>query len=379
MKKIYTIMIIILIAMCLSGCEMKSLLLKDKLHGEFDIYAYGEYYNYLSDLAENFMSEHNFVRINVKLADKQDYKGQYKLFRNESIVPYAMVFNDEVFFQTSLIGNMKFSEVNSIINNSNYFTSARIEQTKVNNKIYGIPIESNPLVCLYDKEKLHDYGYSKDDILTWNDLLSVGEEIYKESKGKDILIRVDKEGEKRLLKVILKQFNNDENEFYASEYNSAVLKMEAFIKLLKERNVLSVNEKNDSLGIFNIVTYRDINNIKGNDTNYDVSNMIPFNIGGDCFYTEAGTSLYIGENSISSKPLEEFIKYMIQDSNTIYGMKKYGIFPSSVSCYDKKIFDDTISVLGNDRILSRLSSIVINESVDIYTNEKYQYVNEKYN
>lgn len=376
MKRLYSILLAIILPICFMGCEMKSLFLKDKLYGEFEIWAYGEYYNFISDSALQFMDEHPFVKINVKLVDGDKYIDNYKGMISSADVPYAMVLRDSDFFRTKISSEIKYEKLNDLINFDELFTKPRLETARIGSDIYGLPIESNPLVCLLDKEKIEQYGYSIEDFITWNDVLTIGKDVYSKSNGKDILIRTNNEGEKRLRSILVKQLKIDDDTFYLSKYNSTIFTMEAIIKELKDNNVLYVDNKSDNLGILNIMTYGEARSIKDAEKKFDVKNMIAMHDGGNCFISEEGTSIYVGENFKDNEVLDEFLKYMVTDISAIYGLKKYNIFPSVITSYDKKYFDTQFEQFDNDRILSRLSNIAINEDYIEGISEIYQYIDE---
>lgn len=373
---------ILFLSVSLNGCSLFSSFFEDKPYGQFTIWADGVYYPYLNDVAKKFMQHNKLIEIEVKLVDSENYIVKYlKNTVNKSVdIPSAVVLKGSSMLNVYKDNKDSFRNVNSeIFELSSSYTESRVHEVKINKNMYGIPLSSSPMVLVIDEKKLIEYGYTKENLKTWEEVCTVGSEIYSKSNGKDVLFKMNKQQCIELFEILVMQLKNNDEYFYLSDYNSTISRAKLIINNLKTKHALQITEKSSN-SVAGIGTYKDIIELSGknNDKEYVITNVPAANIGGNTFVSGEGSNLIVTEQSENISGLVQFLKYLSTDKNAIEGLKEYNIFPALRNVYNIKLFDKKYSAFNDDKVLSRLSSIALKEDVVYNKMEIVNYIKDNY-
>lgn len=372
---------ILFLSVSLTGCSLFTSFFEDKPYGQFTIWADGEYYSYLNDEAKQFMQKNKLIEIEVKLVDSESYIEKYlKNTASSNSMPSAVVLKGSSMLSIYKDNKDALRNVNSEISDlSGNFTDARVNEIKINKNMYGIPLSSRPMALILDAEMMSEYGYTKEQLMTWNDICTVGKNIYTKSNGKDVLFSMNKQQCIELFNILVMQLKNNDEYFYLSDYNTTISRAKIIIDELKDSHALKITEKEAS-SIGDIGTYKDFIKIsaKNNEKKYVIANIPASNIAGNTFISSEGVNLVVTEQSQNISGLVEFIRYLSEDKPAIEGLKEYNIFPAVSEVYDIKLFDKKYSVFYDDKILSRLSSISFREDVIGNKSEINKYIIDNY-
>lgn len=373
---------ILFLSVSLNGCSLFTSFFEDKPYGQFTIWADGEYYSYLNDEAKQFMQHNKLIEIEVKLVDSENYIVKYlkNTGSKNSDMPSAVVLKGSNMLKVYKDNKDSLRNVNSEISDlSSSYTESRVHEVKINKTMYGIPLSSSPMAMIIDEEKLIQYGYTKENLKTWEDICAVGNDVYTKSKGKDVLFKMNKQQCIDLFEILVMQLKNNDEYFYLSDYNATISHAKLIINDSKTNHALQITEKNSN-SLVSIGTYKDIIKLsaKNNDKKYIITNVPAANIGGNTFVSGEGSNLIVTEQSQNISGLVEFIRYLSADKTVIEGLKEYNIFPALSNVYNIKLFDKKYSAFNDDKVLSRMSSIALKEDVVYDKSEIINYINDNY-
>lgn len=364
---LFTIIISILIV---NFVEIKD---DDAVKGNLVIWVEDDIYDYLEKSAKDFMD------INAK-ADIKIFKVSHDEI--ESSMASANV-PDIVELSSSEVRNLakvynfiyKNNSERIIDSFSKNYIKSRIDEVKDEDQLLGIPITSRPLVLYLREDMLESYGYTYNQINTWDDLIQVGKDIKEKSAGKvSILNAVDKDYEDLISLIIMQAMEENlaEEEDIKSYVDNTILK-------LTESGILNTNRNGQFLA-----------RISSNNGMYELSNIdqeckwIACNapavyIGSNRFYNAEGENLVILKNYDKNyKLIKKFLDYISNNNKVRENYILSGVqFSSFVSSYNNKSIEAEINnfiknspVVIMDNIYTKAPLI---ENYDLYFKIKNQY------
>lgn len=160
---------------------------EDTLKGTINIWANENSYDYLKETAEKFVEINDKAIVNVVKVNNQDYKNNLQAAINSDDLPDIVQLNSQYLrgFKEKYKDSTVIEQNTSIIDNySSNFSKGRIEEINKDNKIIGIPFTSRPLVLYLREDMLKTFGYTGENITTWNELIKMGQDVFAKSGGK---------------------------------------------------------------------------------------------------------------------------------------------------------------------------------------------------
>lgn len=380
MKRIAAALIMIIIfSFTTISCSVNTFKDDKVVEGNYNIWAYGDYYSYLKEIADKFMKINPKIKINIKNENITKYKENFKTAIDKKELPSAVLFKGSDMIDIINYNSKCFRNISSDIDGiKKKFTEARLDQVINNQEIYGIPIDCRPLVMIIDKAKMEKYGFEASDINTWQDAIKIGNQIYSKSKGDDCLFKITSNQETEFISILVRQFKqSDENFNLINDADLAVKKAGSIINQLKKTNTLKIVDEQFT-GVASIGSYKEAIelNKKSSVEGYVVSNIPTTEAGGDKFISLEGNNLLVTNNGENIEGLIEFIKYVVNDENSISAIQINGIYSANTTVYMRKVFDNSFSRLGEDKLLDRMSNIILKEEDIKSINKMNNFIKE---
>ncbi|OOM12037.1 ABC transporter substrate-binding protein [Clostridium saccharobutylicum] len=299
---------------------------EQQVKGSIELLVSENSYDYLVTCANKFMKLNDKITINIK---KMDDYSQIKEAVNKSDKekPANIGQIDRCSFEKLEINDSKYNNDETELLNtySKNFAKYRVDQVKSDGKSFGIPLNSRPLGFYVREDMLKQYGYKRDSMNTWNDIIEIGKDIYQKSNGTVRIINGTGQDYKDLLELlIMENLNSGKSE---EEVKSQV---ESMIKELKDNNILNLQEDGEFLA--RIASINGMKEIMALDVpcEWSIDNVPSIQPGANKFFATEGDNLVIlNENSDNQKLIEKFITYVITNNEEAIKYVKGGEFFSS--------------------------------------------------
>lgn len=293
---------------------------RGELKGEIVVWTEESYYSYFIKIANEFEKSNKKINIEVISVDGEEYLDKI-LNTNQKDLPNIVQLNfleiDKVKDKINFIQENK--DIVETYNKN--FKDSRLQEIKIDEDYYAVPFESNPIALYVRKDILYEYGYGISDLNTWNDLISIGNEIKAKTSGE---INLFSERDKNnIALLIISQLVDHKNNIYTKE---DILK-----EISKICNDEYVTEDNNYLyRIASLDFYKDM--IEDNSIGiWECKNPPSFNVGENKLYDLGGKNLVALNVDKNREAIKEFIAFAATNKELLSKELLYNnFFPSSL-------------------------------------------------
>lgn len=298
---------------------------EQQVKGNIELLVNENSYDYLVECANDFMKLNDKTVINIKKVENYDQiinKSENIKVKAANIAQIDR-FNFE---QLKLDEYEYYNKDDKLLDNyAKNFSEYRVNQVKHGEYSIGIPLTSRPLAFYIREDVLNEYGYKRQDLNTWDDVIKIGKEIYAKSSGKVCLINATGQDYEDLLDLLtMETFNKDKS------VEELKLEVQAMLKKLKENNILNFTGEEEFIGrISSINAMSEIMKIE-TSCQWSIGSVPSIKPGGNKFFaTEGDNLLVLNENADNEKLIEKFITYVITNNKQAVKYVKDGKFFSS--------------------------------------------------
>ena len=327
---------------------------EQQVKGNIELLVSENSYDYLVECANDFMKLNDKTVISIKKLEN------YNQIINTSDNPKAKTANiaqiDRFNFQQLKLDEYEYyNKDDKLLNNyAKNFSEYRVNQVKHGEHTIGIPLTSRPLAFYIREDILKEYGYKRENLNTWDDVIKIGKEIYTKSSGKVCIINATGQDNEDLVDLLtMETFNGDKS------VEELKLEVQAMIKKLKENNILNLTDGEDFIGrISSINAMSEIKKIE-KPCQWSVGNVPSIKPGSNKFFAAEGDNLLVlNQNTDNEKLIEKFITYVITNNKQAVKYVKDGKFFSSyLYTYTSKEIEDSVKNFAGKSPLVVLSNV----------------------
>lgn len=296
-----------------------------KVKGYINVFVKEDSYEYLKQCSDKFMEDNNKAHIEINSID--DYS---EILNNEIYNKYkftnVLLLNRLEFENLNENNIIKYKDMRKILDTySKNFSKSRINQVRIEDKSIGVPLNSKPIVLYIRSDMLREYGYSSDDINTWDDFIKLGIDIYNRSNGTvQILNATGSDYEDLLSLIIMQCIDQDKTE------DTIKNEVKERIDTLRNNNILNLNS--DGKFLARISSIDAMRELKALDVECEWTAINPpsISLGTNRFYCEEGDNLIVLDDEQENAELvEKFITYLITNTKVSMDYIQEGKFFSS--------------------------------------------------
>ncbi|MVX66774.1 extracellular solute-binding protein [Clostridium chromiireducens] len=341
-----------------------------QVKGSIELLVNENSYDYLVECANNFMKQNDKTTIVISRLENHNQIITSKTGdKVKNKVPNIAQIDRCDFEQLKLNGYEYYNKDNKLLSDyAKNFSKYRVSQVKYGENAIGIPLTSKPLAFYVREDMLRKYGYKKESMNTWEDVIRIGKDIYTKSQGKVSIINATGQDYEDLLDLITMEILSD------NEKNMDVIKSEvqAMMKNLKDNNVLNFQEDGEFLArISSINAIREIMALN-EPCEWSAGNVPSLKPGTNKFFASEGDNLIIlNQNNDNEKLIEKFITYVITNNKEAIKYVEEGRFFSSyLSTYNNKEIENPVkNFIGNSPLL--ILSNIEEKAPEISDYDKY--------
>lgn len=328
---------------------------EQQVKGSIEILVNENSYEYLIECANSFMKLNDKTSITVKKLENYSQitsKVQEKTKIKGPNIAQIDRFNFE---ELNLDDYEYYNKDDKLLNNyAKNFSKYRLSQVKYSDNSIGIPLTSRPLAFYVREDMLKAYGYERDSMNTWEDVIKVGKEIYTKSNGKvSILNATGQDYEDLVDLLIMENLSEDKSIDYIKS------EVQTMIKNLKDNNILNLEDGGEFLSrISSFNAMREIIAIE-QECQWSLGNVPSIKPGTNRFFALEGDNLLIlNQNSDNEKLIDKFITYVITNNKeTIKYVKQGKFFSSYLHTYSSKEIEEPVKNFVGKSPLVVLSNI----------------------
>lgn len=312
-------------------------------------------YDYLTECANNFMKLNDKTTISIKKLE--DYsqitnKGQENAKIKGPNIAQIDRFNFE---KLNLDDYEYYNKDDKLLNNyAKNFSKYRVTQVKYGDNSIGIPLTSRPLAFYVREDMLREYGYERDSMNTWEDIIRIGKDIYTKSNGKVSIMNATGQDYEDLLDLLTMQNLSDDK-----SVDDIKLEVESMIKKLKDNNILNLRDGEEFLArISSFNAMREIVALE-KECQWSAGNVPSIKPGANKFFASEGDNLLVlNQNSDNEKLIEKFITYVITNNKeTVKYVKEGKFFSSYLYTYSSKEIEEPVKNFVGQSPLVILSNV----------------------
>lgn len=322
----------------------------DKVKGTIQIWASENTYSYLMECADKFMTLNEKVSINVSKIE--DYNSLKNNLENDKLKDVTVFEATESKLHKLELDKLNYYNPDQTILSvySNNFSKYRLNQVKYDSQIIGLPITSRPLGLYLREDLLDKYGYTSCDFNTWDDVITIGNDIYNKSDKSINILNATGQDYCDLLDLLIMQNLDKPKEEIKEAVN---LQMEQ----LREYNILNTDKHKEYLA--KISSNNGIKEIINSDKKWSIVTVPSNGAGKNKFFSSEGTELYILNNkNINNKLIDKFITFLLSNNKeTINYIKSGDLFSSYLYTYKDKEIENPIKNFDGQSPLMVLSNI----------------------
>ncbi|MGG7097896.1 ABC transporter substrate-binding protein [Clostridium sardiniense] len=325
----------------------------NKITGEITIWANNHTYDYLDELAKDYMKNNKRATIKVENINSNEYFNKI-VNLNKKDVPNIALFNSEELTSLMKEKKIKPEDQSNLINTYKMnFSSSRLQEVMIDGKLIAVPLTSRPLVMYLREDVLKEYGYSSSDINTWNDLVKVSEDIYKKSKGKYRALNGTGQDYNDLRTLLIMQ-----NMQYESDKDKIIKNVEKNLKDFNEKNIITKN--NDERYFAKISSINGMKSIEGLETKciWTANNPPAAKVGSNRFFVAQGENLVVLNNAEDKELINSFLEYVSNNTNIALKYALDGsLFPSYIYAYKSNKVEEIVKNFEGKSPLVVMSNI----------------------
>lgn len=328
---------------------------EQQVKGNIELLVNENSYDYLVECANDFMKLNNKTSINVKkLEDYSQVTNKIKENTKIKIPNIAQI--DRFNFEKLKLNDYEYyNKDDKLLNNyAKNFSKYRLNQVKYGDNSIGIPLTSRPLAFYVREDLLKDYGYERNNMNTWDDVIKIGKDIYAKSNGKISIINATGQDYEDLLDLLtMENFSDDKS------IEEIKLEVEGMIKKLKDNNILNLQVGGEFLT--RISSFNGMGEIMAiqETCKWSIGNVPSIKPGANKFFAAEGDNLLVlNQNIDNEKLIEKFITYVITNNKeTVKYVKEGKFFSSYLYTYSSKEIEEGVKNFVGTSPLVVLSNI----------------------
>ena len=348
------------------------------IKGKIVVWADESSYEYLNSIAQEFMISNSKCQINVEKINKDEYVSKVKEALELEKLPNILKLDNKK--RNQLIedteGEISLKDNQDFINNySNNFTPRMEQEITIDNKVIGIPFTINPIVLYLREDILAKYGYTYENINTWEELITMGKDVYTKSEGKIKILNATGRDYQYLVSLLIMQAMEETTD------EDLINKMvNEKLQRLKNENILNVDTSGGFLArISSIEGMTEIAALSV-ECKWTANNAPSTSYGSNRFYAAEGENLLIlNKDSNSENLLVE--KYIAALTTNTKNMRLYindsSLFLSYLSAYKNKDIERQVNHFDDKSPLVVMSNIM-QKAPSLKDYEKYQRIKDEF-
>ena len=325
------------------------------MKGNIVIWANEDTYDYLCEYANLFMKSYDKTKVEVSLVYSSNYKDKILSSINDNSTPdiIQLSTNDSRMLIKENDLRKYISEEKGIVDSySSNFSVGRIKEANDKEGLIGVPLTSRPLALYLREDMLAQYGYTYEDVNTWDDLKRIGEDILNKTSGEVRILNGVGQDYEDIVSLLVMQ---------AMEESNDKGKIEELVKARLSEISNIMNTEVDGKFLARISSINSMRELTALDVPCEwTANNAPAKLNGsNKFYVAEGYNLLVlnesEENSASIKKFLEFLATNTEES--IKYVKEGKFFSSYLSTYKNKAIEESIKNFSGKSPLVVMSNI----------------------
>lgn len=328
---------------------------EQQVKGSIELLVSENSYDYLVECANNFMKLNDKTLISIKKLESYDQITSRIEEDNKMKIPNIVQIDRFNFEKLKLEDYEYYNKDDKLLSNyANNFSKYRVAQVKDGNNSIGIPLNSRPLAFYVREDVLKTYGYERDSMNTWEDVIRIGKDIYTKSNGKVSIINATGQDYEDLLDLLtMESLTGDKS---TDEIKVDVQNM---IKNLETNNILNLSNDGEFLArISSFNAMREIMSLE-EPCEWSLGNVPSIKPGSNKFFASEGDNLLVlNQNVDNERLIEKFITYVITNNKeTVKYVKDGKFFSSYLYTYNSKEIEASVKNFVGKSPLVVLSNI----------------------
>ena len=328
---------------------------EQQVKGSIELLVNENSYEYLVECANNFMKLNDKTLISIKKLENYNQITN-KVQVNTKIKNPNIAQIDRFNFEELNLNNYEYyNKDNKLLNNyAKNFSKYRVNQVKYGNKTIGIPLNSRPLAFYVREDMLREYGYKRESMNTWEDIVRIGKDIYTKSNGKVSIINATGQDYQDLLDLLtMENFSDDKS------IEQIKLEVQAMIKSLKDNNILNLQNGGEFLARISSVNAMKEIMVLEETCEWSIGNVPSIRPGANKFFASEGDNLLVlNQTNDNEKLIEKFITYVITNNKeTVKYVKQGKFFSSYLYTYSSKEIEENVKNFVGKSPLVVLSNV----------------------
>ena len=356
MKKVryFFIMLFIVLSIFLLN-NIRSSNKEENIKGNIVIWANEDTYDYLCEYANLFMESYDKTKIEISLIYSSNYKDKILSSINDNSTPDIIQLSTNESRRLIKENDLRkyISEEKGIVDNySSNFSVARIKEANDKEGLVGVPLTSRPLALYLREDMLAQYGYTYEDINTWDDLKRVGKDILDKTSGEVRILNGVGQDYEDIISLLVMQ---------AMEGSNDKGKIEELVKTKLSEISNIMNTKVDGKFLARISSINSMRELTALDVpcEWTVNNAPAKLNGSNKFYVAEGYNLLVlNESEENSALIKRFLEFLATNTEeSIKYVKEGKFFSSYLSTYKNKSIEESIKNFSGKSPLVVMSNI----------------------
>lgn len=233
----YVIVFFVLLAIGIISINLFQPSKDQQVKGNIELLVNENSYNYLVECANDFMKLNDKTVISIKKLE--NYNQIINTSENNKIKTTNIAQIDRFNFEQLKLKDYEYyNKDDKLLNNyAKNFSEYRVNQVKYGDNSIGIPLTSRPLAFYIREDMLKPYGFKRENMNTWEDIIKIGKDIYTKSNGTVSIINATGQDYEDLVDLLtMETFNSDKS------VDEMKLEVQAMIKKLKDNNILNLTD-----------------------------------------------------------------------------------------------------------------------------------------
>ena len=356
MKKVryFFIMLFIVLSIFLLN-NIRSSNKEENIKGNIVIWANEDTYDYLCEYSNLFMESYDKTKIEISLIYSSNYKDKILSSINDNSTPDIIQLSTNESRRLIKENDLRkyISEEKGIVDNySSNFSVARIKEANDKEGLVGVPLTSRPLALYLREDMLAQYGYTYEDINTWDDLKRVGKDILEKTSGEVRILNGVGQDYEDIISLLVMQ---------AMEGSNDKGKIEELVKTKLSEISNIMNTKVDGKFLARISSINSMRELTALDVpcEWTVNNAPAKLNGSNKFYVAEGYNLLVlNESEENSALIKRFLEFLATNTEeSIKYVKEGKFFSSYLSTYKNKSIEESIKNFSGKSPLVVMSNI----------------------
>lgn len=356
MKKVrYFIIIIFIVLSIFLLNNIRSSNKEENIKGNIVIWANEDTYDYLCEYANLFMESYDKTKIEISLIYSSNYKDKILSSINDNSTPDIIQLSTNESRRLIKENDLRkyISKEKGIVDNySSNFSVARIKEANDKEGLVGVPLTSRPLALYLREDMLAQYGYTYEDINTWDDLKRVGKDILEKTSGEVRILNGVGQDYEDIISLLVMQ---------AMEGSNDKGKIEELVKTKLSEISNIMNTKVDGKFLARISSINSMRELTALDVpcEWTVNNAPAKLNGSNKFYVAEGYNLLVlNESEENSALIKRFLEFLATNTEeSIKYVKEGKFFSSYLSTYKNKSIEESIKNFSGKSPLVVMSNI----------------------